>query len=116
MKRYNLSYADGDPICGIKMFGFIDKYRVVLESVDGKLQKHKSVDNYALFHILYAVIVTILFAAAVVVYAMACSTLLRRYWPEYAMYYVLAGLGLLFSAAVIGGYWLFETISRKGGF
>ena len=115
-KRYKLSFTSEQNVAAIKLDEPVDEYRVVLESVDKKLVKHQAVDSLFPFTIIYSLVVTVVYVAAIIFYIMMCSYYLMDYWAGYALYYAFAAVGLVFPVVVIGGYLLMETLSRKGGF
>ena len=117
MARYNLEYAPNDLFCAIKIDGTIEGFKVVLESVDGSISKHAPIDNYKQAHIVYSVIVTLVFAIGAIVYVMMCGTLLiDDQWVGFNLYYTFAALSLLFILIIVGGYVLGEILSKKGKF
>lgn len=115
-KRYKLSFTPEQTVCGIKLNETIEEFRVVLESVDKKLIKHKSADTLLKSTIIYSLIVGVTYIAAIAMYVMMCSYFLVDYWANYFVYYFLSAAGLIFPALCIGGYFLFESLSRKGAF
>lgn len=116
MKRYNLAYNQGDLYCGIRLEGRIDEYRIVLDSVDKTILKHAALDNSSSNNVTYGLVVSILFAISVFIYVLTCSFLLNDEWPAYSIFYALAALGLIFVVIIAGGYFLGETLSKKGSF
>lgn len=116
MKRYTLNYASGDLFCGIQLKNKIDEFKVVLESIDGAGKKHEPIDNYFALHILYSIVVAVLFAVACFLYVFMCSFYLNDEWSGYAFYYVFVALVAIYVAVVIGGYFLGEYLSKKGVF
>lgn len=114
-KRLVLKF-DNDRRCGIKLKKPFDEYVVVLESVDGKVLKHPSIDNGMMFAVIYSLIVTVVFIATLVVYVMLCSYSLLDAWDSYVIYYAFAGLALLHPLVVIGSYAAIEYLSKKGVF
>ena len=115
-KRYNLSYANNDLSCGITLNGQIDEYKVVLESVDGAVQKHAPIDNVLAMNIIYAAIVSIIFAIGAGLYIVMCSYYLNDEWVGYAFYYTYIALVLIYIIVVVGGFALGEVLAKKGKF
>ena len=116
MARYSLSFTSEQNVCGISLKEPIDEFRVVLESVDKKLLKRDAFDNMLKTTIIYSAIVAVVYIAAIIMYIVMCSYYLLDYWAGFAVFYVYSLIGLAFPAATIGGYFLVEILSRRGGF
>ena len=113
MERYKCVFKENGA-AAIQLNEQISEYLVVVESVDGRLVKHNSIDNHLVMNIVYGAIVTILHVTGIVLYVILCSYYLRDYWAGYAVYYAFAVGSLSFAVIVILGYLLIETLSRKG--
>ena len=116
MKRYNLTYGAGDVFCGIQIGDDVDEYRVILESIDKKTKKHARVDNQLVFNLIYAALVTVVFVVAAILYVYAMSFFLVDTYTGFIMCYLSVALVAIYVAIVVGGYLLFETLSKKGAF
>ena len=115
-KKYNLVYQPGDVFCGIKVEEGAEEFRVVLESVEGVVTKHPAIDAYGKFNFLYAIVVSVLFVLAGIFYVATWSYSLIDYWPGYAFYYSYIALVIIYFVIVLGGYFIGETLSKKGVF
>ncbi len=90
VRRFKLQFENG--VAAIKLDDDINEYRVILESVDSKLIKHPAADNTLLFTIIYAAIVTVVYAIGIIMYIVMCSYYLVDYWAEYVTYYSFAAI------------------------
>ena len=116
MKRYALSFSDNEKTCGIQLGALhFDEYAVFVDSVDGKLKKHQSLDLNGLIAIILGVVIAVLFGIAVIIYVLMWSWSLPFRWDGYALFYLQAAYGLFFPAIGIGGYFLIDFLSKKGG-
>ena len=113
MKRYKLAFDD-EAVTVIKFDKPITDYRVVIESIDGKIIKHPALDNHFLFTAIYGGVVSGFHLAGTMVYIAMCAQYVRYSWPGYAAYYLFLLGSLLFAGFVIGGYFLVEFLSKKG--
>ena len=115
--RYNLDYSNAEKgMVGISLANPIDEYLIVLESVDGSIVKHASYDNYFTFHLIYGIVVSVLFAVSIIFYVLMCRFYLRSDWPAYNGFYALSLIGLSFLALVLLGHIIGETLAKKGAF
>lgn len=129
-KRFAMHFSDTQKACAIKLNGLnIGEYNVFVESVDGKINKHPSFDNSILFAIILGVAVAVFYAIAIITFVMYDlvymdaylsmqyryyqATDIMKYWPGYNMNYAFALLGLIFPALGIGGFVLFDSLSKK---
>ena len=116
MKRYALSFSDNEKTCGIQLGTLhFDEYAVFLDSVDGKLKKHQSLDFNGLIAIVLSVVIAVLFGLSVIVYVLMWSWYLPFRWDGYALFYLQAAYGLFFPAIGVGGFFLIDFLSKKGG-
>ena len=113
-KRFVLNFNENKQVCGIQLsYQSINEFNVFVESVDGRMVKHKGYDNSLFFAIIYGATIAVLYAAAIISLVFYDSGFLAGYYPAYALYYGLAALGLLFPAIGIGGFLLIDFLSKK---
>ena len=113
-KRYVLNFSESQQVCGIRLNAFnISEYNIFVESVDGRINKHKAVDNSLLFAIIYGAAVAVLYALGIIMLVAFDSQYLASYWPGYAIYYGFAAIGLLFPVIGIGGFVLIDFLFKK---
>ena len=114
---YNLEYAPGDLYCGISLNGPVDEYKVILESVNGAVQKHDSTDSFINLNVLYAVVVSVLFiisgALLITMDGFMGDVLDVEGFP---LLYGLLALVLIYVVIIVGGCFVCETLSKKGKF
>lgn len=116
LKRYALSYGPEERTCGIQLGDLhFDEYTIIVESIDGKINKHPSVDFNLVFALILSSVVAILYGIAIICYVYMDSYYLVNTWPFYGVFYLFAAVGLLFPAVGVGGYALIDFFSRKGG-
>lgn len=113
---YNLEYMPGDLYCGIKLDAPVDEYKVVLESVDGAVQKHDPIDNYLTLNLVYAIVVSILFIIAGALLITMDSYYLEVDVDGFGVLYGLLALIIIYIVVIVAGCLVGETLSKKGKF
>lgn len=113
---YNLEYMPGDLYCGIKLDAPVDEYKVVLESVDGAVQKHDPIDNYLTLNLVYAIVVSILFIIAGALLITMDSYYLEVDVDGFGVLYGLLALIIIYIIVIVAGCLVGETLSKKGKF
>ena len=112
-QRYKVDFR-GDQAIAINVTFEMESYKVLLESVDGNIVKNERVSALLSSSIIISVIPAVLYAGALIMYAMMAATYLKDYWPEFATYYLLSAFALVLPVLTIGGYFLSEFLSKKG--
>lgn len=116
-EKFNLEYAEGDLYCGIILKEPIDEFKVVLESVDGNVQKHDPIDSFLTLNILYAVVVSVLFIIAAILLITMDGYLADVMEEEgFPLLYGLVLLVVIYVIVIIGGCLIGEILSKKGKF
>ena len=114
---YNLEYVAGDLYCGIKLSEPVDEFRVVLESVDGNVQKHAPIDSYFSMNILYAIVVSVLFIISGILLITMDGYMGDVLDVEgFPLLYGLLLLIVIYIIVIIGGCLIGEVLSKKGKF
>lgn len=114
-QRYKVNF-NGDQAIAINVSFELESYKVLLESVDGNIVKNERVSALLSSSIIVSVVPAILYAGALIMYAMMAATYLKDYWADFVSYYLLSALALIFPVLTIGGYLLSEFLSKKGVF